>query len=126
MVHISLRGITARHLALADPLRLRILRLVMERELCVCEIVMALREPQYKISRHLNVLKKAGLVKDRREATWRHYEIDPATGKALGTLLDDIKRALDKDAIVKRDLRHLAACAVRPEGAAAGALEENP
>ena len=52
--------------ALADPLRLRILRLVRQRELCVCELVDALAVPQYRVSRHLTALRRLGLVAARR------------------------------------------------------------
>lgn len=65
------------HQALADPTRIRIMRLVLERELCVCEIVGALEEPQYKVSRHLAVLKNAGLVRDRRGGTFIFYALAP-------------------------------------------------
>lgn len=74
--------------ACADETRLRVLHLLSLRELCVCELVAVLRMPQGKVSRHLAVLKNAGLVTDRREGTWIHYSMAPATGK-LGRLLRD-------------------------------------
>ena len=63
--------------ALADETRIRIVRLLSSRPLCVCHLVDALAEPQYKISRHLGILKRAGLVIDRRAGTWMHYSIAP-------------------------------------------------
>ena len=87
MPHIELARTVSIHQALADPLRIRIMRLLLERELCVCEIMRALEEPQYKISRHLAVLKNAGLVCDRREGLWMHYEIAPAQRVEGGTPL---------------------------------------
>ena len=63
--------------ALGDDTRLRIVRLLAGRPLCVCQIVDALAEPQYKISRHLAILKHAGLVVDRRIGTWMHYSLAP-------------------------------------------------
>jgi ArsR family transcriptional regulator len=65
---------------LADPVRLRILRLVRRRELCVCELVDALRIPQYRVSRHLSALKRLDLVAARREGRWMHYRPGPALG----------------------------------------------
>ena len=67
-----------RHLdALADPTRLRLLRLLRRQELCVCELVDALRMPQYKISRHLRKLRAIGLVEARRDGRWMHYRLGP-------------------------------------------------
>ena len=65
--------------ACADATRLRILFLLAERELCVCELVEVLEMPQGKISRHLAVLKNAALVRDRREGTWIYYALQEAT-----------------------------------------------
>ena len=65
--------------ALADPTRLRIVHLLRGREeLCVCEITEALGLPQYTVSRHLSVLKAAGVVADWRQGKWMHYSLDPA------------------------------------------------
>ncbi|KAF0191049.1 MAG: ArsR family transcriptional regulator [Gammaproteobacteria bacterium] len=64
---------------LADPTRLRsIVLLEQEGELCVCELTHALGVAQPKISRHLGVLRAAGLVLDRRRGQWIYYRIDPA------------------------------------------------
>jgi ArsR family transcriptional regulator len=66
-------------IALADPTRLRCLLLLTEEgELCVCELTHALGESQPKISRHLAMLRDAGIVSDRREGLWIHYRINPA------------------------------------------------
>lgn len=54
--------------ALGEPTRLKILRLLAEQELCVCELEEILDMSQPRISQHLKVLKQAGLVKERREA----------------------------------------------------------
>lgn len=62
--------------ALSDETRLKILKLLETGELCVCDIVAALNMVQPKVSFHLNVLKKANLVKDRKEGKWMHYRIN--------------------------------------------------
>jgi ArsR family transcriptional regulator, arsenate/arsenite/antimonite-responsive transcriptional repressor len=62
--------------ALSDETRLRILKLLEHGELCVCDIVAAFNMIQPKVSFHLNVLKQAGLVKDKKEGKWIHYGID--------------------------------------------------
>lgn len=64
--------------SLADPTRLRCICLLeREGELCVCELVHALDLAQPKISRHLAVLREAGIVLDRRAGLWIHYRINP-------------------------------------------------
>ncbi|HCL80318.1 MAG TPA: transcriptional regulator [Synergistaceae bacterium] len=61
--------------ALADETRLRILNLLYERELCVCDVMAVLDIPQSKASRHLIALKRVGLATDRREAQWMYYSL---------------------------------------------------
>jgi ArsR family transcriptional regulator len=64
--------------ALADPTRLRIVHLLLHSkiELCGCELVDSLEEPQYNISRHLKELKNADLIKVRKESRWVYYQIN--------------------------------------------------
>jgi len=84
------------HQALADATRIRVLRLVLERELCVCEIVGALEEPQYKVSRHLSVLKNAGLVRDRRVGTYMYYALAPKLSGEMLTALQALAQVWDE------------------------------
>jgi len=64
--------------ALADETRLRILSLLEVREMCVCEIMVALDLTQPTASHHLGLLENAGLVRDRKEGKWVFYSIaDP-------------------------------------------------
>lgn len=62
--------------ALSEETRLRILKLLENGELCVCDIFTALEISQPKVSFHLNVLKEAGLLKDRKQGRWTHYRLD--------------------------------------------------
>ncbi|MBW2473162.1 MAG: winged helix-turn-helix transcriptional regulator [Deltaproteobacteria bacterium] len=59
--------------ALADETRLRILLLLLDGELCVCEIIAALELPQSTVSRHLAYLKRTGWVSDRKQGVWMYY-----------------------------------------------------
>lgn len=61
--------------AISDPTRLKILYLLQDGELCVCEIIMALEKPQSTISHHLNVLKNARFIKGRKDGVWIHYQL---------------------------------------------------
>lgn len=62
---------------IADEKRLCILELLTRQEMCVCEIMEQLGLSQSLVSHHLGVLKRAGLVQDRRDAQWVYYSIDP-------------------------------------------------
>ncbi|MFQ6070717.1 MAG: ArsR/SmtB family transcription factor [Candidatus Aminicenantales bacterium] len=63
--------------ALSDKTRLRIINLLVRSglDLCVCEIVDALDEPQYKISKHLKELKFSGLVEEKKDGKWVNYSL---------------------------------------------------
>ena len=68
--------------ALADRTRLRLLNLMSDGEVCTCFFADTLKTNDPKISRHLAYLKRAGLVKGRRDGKWVHYSLvepdDPA------------------------------------------------
>ncbi|OIN97897.1 transcriptional regulator [Candidatus Desantisbacteria bacterium CG_4_10_14_0_8_um_filter_48_22] len=59
--------------ALSDSTRLRMIKLLQQRELCVCEIMQAMNISQTRASRNLGILKNAGLISDRRDGLWVHY-----------------------------------------------------
>jgi len=61
--------------ALSEESRLRILALIMERQMCVCEIEVYLHMTQSNASRHLTVLKQCGILESYKEAQWAHYRI---------------------------------------------------
>lgn len=78
--------------ALSDETRLRILKLLEQGELCVCDIVAALDMIQPKVSFHLAVLKDAGLIRDRKQGKWVHYSIDNADMFRRFLLLSALER----------------------------------
>ena len=63
--------------ALADPTRIRIVRLLAEtrEEACLCELVDSILEPQYKLSRHVKVLRQAGLLTAEKEGRWVYHRL---------------------------------------------------
>ena len=93
--------------ALADETRLRILNLIRDRELCVCQIVDVLRLGQSKVSRHLAHLRNAGLVSDRREGLWMHYSMAKPDGKLGDLLIDLLKRGGDEFPMAAEDQQAL-------------------
>jgi len=75
--------------ALAESTRLETMRLLDDgAEHCVCELMPALGATQSRMSRHMQVLKQAGLVVDRRDAQWVRYRRNPDLAPAIAALLD--------------------------------------
>ena len=74
--------------AFSDRTRLRLLHLLSGGELCVCDLVEVLGVPQPKVSRHLAYLRRAGLVRARREGLWMYYRLAEASGAFHGKLLE--------------------------------------
>ena len=62
--------------SLSDPIRVNILELMINGEICVCDIVKATGMSQSKISYHIKILKDSGLISDRQEGRWVYYRLD--------------------------------------------------
>ena len=92
--------------ALSDETRLRILKLLEQGELCVCDIVAALDTIQPSVSFHLSTLKEAGLIKDRKQGKWVHYRIDDSDIFRRFLLLSTLERISAES--VKEDSKRLA------------------
>jgi ArsR family transcriptional regulator len=116
MMHITLKDIVTIQSTLTEPMRVRIVRLLLERELCVCEIERVLNEPQYKVSRHLGVLKRAGIVHDWREGTWMHYEMSPALDPSWREALNCLCAVWDQSPEIRADVKRLKRLAMREPG----------
>ena len=75
--------------ALAEPTRLEAMRYLSDgSEHCVCELMRKLGATQSRMSRHMQALKQAGLVVDRRDAQWVRYRINPDLPLSLARLVD--------------------------------------
>ena len=75
--------------ALAEPTRLSAVRMLRDgSELCVCDLMRALSATQSRMSRHMQVLKQAGLVVDRRDAQWVRYRLNPDMPEYVRLLID--------------------------------------
>jgi ArsR family transcriptional regulator, arsenate/arsenite/antimonite-responsive transcriptional repressor len=98
---------------LCDETRLRILHLLSHGPLCVCHFQEALNAPQVKISKHLNYLKKHGMVQVRRYQNWRIYALPEKRGKELELHLKCLQDCVVEQAIFKADLRRLKGIATR-------------
>lgn len=93
--------------ALADPIRLRLLNLIGEQEVCVCFFVEALDAPQPTISRHLAYLRRSGLVEARRDGKWMHYRVVMPGTKEVAEALKATLRAVKADPAYQRDRARL-------------------
>lgn len=64
--------------ALGDETRLRLVNLLLisNKKLCVCELTDALEIPQYNISKHLKILKQAGLIDEMKDSRWVYWSIN--------------------------------------------------
>ena len=104
--------------ALSNEIRLRCLMLLqLEGELCVCELTHALDLAQPMISRHLALLRDAGLVNDRRIGQWIYYSIHPDLGGWAKDILETTAKANNQQSPYLEDLNALRAMPNRPGSA---------
>lgn len=104
---MALNDVLTIYKALSDETRLKILKLLENGELCVCDLVAAFNTVQPKISFHLSILKETGLIKDRKDGKWSYYSLkDNELFKRfllLSTLeqIDDTEIELEKQRLAK-------------------------
>lgn len=88
--------------ALSDPSRVKILKMLQHREMCVCEIRAALGLAQPTVSRHLQVLEQAGLVAYRKDGLWVNYHLtNGQSSPYASSLLGNLRYWLQDDADVR-------------------------
>lgn len=100
---------------LSDRTRLRALMLMQSAgEVCVCELTFALHESQPKISRHLALMREAGIVESRRDGTWMHYRLSPELPGWATKILKNIHLQISGQLPYKDDLKQITRMADRP------------
>src|SRR5437868_11826553 len=77
--------------ALSDETRLGIIELLRKGERCVCELTDSLDAAQSRLSFHLRVLRDAGIVRDRKDGRWVHYELEPDAFEEIESLASAMK-----------------------------------
>jgi ArsR family transcriptional regulator, arsenate/arsenite/antimonite-responsive transcriptional repressor len=92
---------------LGDDIRLRIIRLLLDRELCVCDIESVLGISQANASCHLAKMKTSGILSSRKTAQWVYYSINPELTAAYPEFLKSLKSELGRGAVYKEDLKTL-------------------
>lgn len=87
--------------ALSDPNRVKMLKLLQHRMLCVCEIQKAVGLAQSTASKHLKILEEAGLIAYSKDGLWVNYRLaDGARNPYAASLLKNLRHWLDEDAAV--------------------------
>lgn len=88
--------------ALSDPNRIKIVKMLEKKELCVCEITALLGLAQSTVSKHLKLLEDAGLVDSGRDGAWVNYRLaDGSESPYADTLLKNMKGWLNDEAAVQ-------------------------
>ena len=93
--------------ALADKTRLRLLNLLRDGEVCTCFFADTLETNDPKISRHLAYLKRAGLVKGRRDGKWVHYSLVEPKDPAAREVFNSTLKLLGSDKSMQSDRKRL-------------------
>jgi len=93
--------------ALADETRVRIVALLSHGELCVCHVEHALAVAQPTVSRHLAILRAAGIVDSRRDGSWVYYRLVSVEPPALQAVVDGVAQAFGAQRALRADLARL-------------------
>ena len=84
--------------ALSDPNRVKIIKLLQQKVMCVCELQGALGIAQPSVSKHLKILEEAGLVEYRKEGLWVNYYLtDGKSSPYAASLLGNLRHWLNED-----------------------------
>ncbi len=93
--------------AISDPTRVRMLKLLETGELCVCEIMDVLKIGQSIASKHLGILKTAGLVESRKRGTWSYYRLSQRSRDHNKDFLKFVALHLNDDDTIIKDKKFL-------------------
>lgn len=90
---------------LSDPNRLRVIRMLQGKSLCVCEIKEVLKLANSTVSQHLSILKESGFIVESKDGKWVNYKINPhPSDPVVASILSMISFWLGEDQTIKRDL----------------------
>ena len=94
--------------ALSDPNRVKIIKMLEHKVMCVCEMQAALRIAQPSVSKHLKLLEDAGLVTSDKDGMWVNYQLtDGSTSPYVASLLGNLRHWLEDDSDLVEILRKL-------------------
>ncbi|HAM73595.1 MAG TPA: ArsR family transcriptional regulator [Verrucomicrobiales bacterium] len=104
--------------AFSDPTRVRVLAALRSGELCVCELCDALRVTQSTLSTHLQVIRRAGLVRSRREGRWAYYALVPQGRRLVEGWLRHFGSVVARDPRLRADAARLSSRLAKRQGGA--------
>ena len=94
--------------AMSDPNRVKILKILQHRSMCVCELREALQVSQPTVSKHLKILERAGLVNSKKDGLWVDYFLaDGSESNYAGALLGNLRHWMENDVEVSRLVNRL-------------------
>ena len=94
--------------ALSDKNRIRIIKMLQIKQLCVCEIREVLRLAISTVSKHLSIVRDAGLIVDSKDGKWINYKINPKPESLVANALLYIQLQLENDATIIKDRKAIA------------------
>ncbi len=101
-----MREITEKFKALSDPNRIRILKMLQKRSMCVCEMQAVLQLATSTVSKHLQILRNAGFIYDIKEQKWVNYYINDKTeDPIISSLLSLVHEKVSDTHTVEMDLK---------------------
>jgi ArsR family transcriptional regulator len=92
---------------LADKNRMRIVKLLEIRKMCVCELTYILGIKQPSVSRHLKKLRESGIIEEEKNGYWKDYYLAKSDEMYTQLLIKNFKSWLNNDPIIKKDLGKL-------------------
>jgi ArsR family transcriptional regulator len=104
---LDVRSFSRLFKALGDETRLRIVALLSHGELCVCHLEDALSVSQPNVSRHLAILRMAGVVEHRRQGSWVYYRLARQADADCEQQLKSLMRTFSKRSVLRKDLERL-------------------
>ena len=94
--------------ALSDPNRIRIMKMLSERELCMCEVREMLNLSNSTVSKHLTILRDANLLLDSKDGKWVNFQLnDKSEQKFIRSVITLIKNSFEDDEAVQDDSKKL-------------------
>ena len=94
--------------ALSDPTRVKILKILERRSMCVCELQSALGSAQSTTSKHLKILEDAGLVGSRKDGLWVNYTLTDGRQSAYAaSILGNLRHWLNDEAEISELMKIL-------------------
>ena len=92
--------------ALSDPSRVKIIKALQQKDMCVCELQAALRLAQPTVSNHLKILEEAGFVDYEKDGLWVNYFLaDGKSSPYAASLLDSLQHWLNDDVTIAELMR---------------------